>query len=185
MYTLLLLTMPPLLAPLSAERPQANVSLLSNSSNSQISVNKKQTLLKKKLTASRDCHKRKPVKKPLTHSSQSISSSGLSKPSQHLNLTLYEKINILDFIEDEEKTGWKPSQYQVVFHFCTQFPSLTQPTISQIVSTTSELWACAKNTAYLFYKCPPSMTFPEVKESLSIWIIEWEAHGVRLTGDSI
>lgn len=129
---------------------------------------------------------KKSVKATITHPTKSITSAvtNLKKTQRH-NLTLHDKITILDFMTDETKAGRKISQAKVVEHFRTQFPSLTQSSISRIKTEAEELRRRAEDPAQLFYKRPRIVQFPQVEESLSMWVVQCEAKGVKLTGDVI
>jgi hypothetical protein len=90
--------------------------------------------------------------KPPTHPTRSITSAVTHKSVQRLNLTLHDKITILDFMEEEKQAGRQTSQNQIVQHFRNKFPSLTQSSISRIKTEAQELRRRAEDPAQLSYK---------------------------------
>jgi hypothetical protein len=130
---------------------------------------KKLATPKKKSTPKKQARKQK-VKLP-THPTRSITSAVTQKEVQHLNLTLHDKITILDFMDDEARAGRKTSQVKIVQHFRDKYPSLTQSSISRIKTEAQELQRHANDPAQLFYKRPRTVQFPQVEESLAMWVV--------------
>src|SRR5229473_2860357 len=97
---------------------------------------------------------------------------------------LNDKISILDFIDSDK--GKNLSQRNIVAHFRQNgFPSITQSSISRLITNSSELRDRAKDTAQLFYKRPQKVIFPQVEQSLACWVQQALARKVKLTAELI
>ncbi|KAH9983357.1 hypothetical protein BJV74DRAFT_777257, partial [Russula compacta] len=71
-----------------------------------------------------------------THPTRPITSASI-KPKARINLTLHDKIRVLDFLESKEGKGL--TQGAVVKHFRTEFPTLNQSSISRLVKGAQEI----------------------------------------------
>jgi hypothetical protein len=141
--------------------------------------------IKKLATPKKKSTPKKRARKQKVHPTQSITSAVTQKEVQRLNLTLHDKITILDFMDDEARAGRKTRQVKIVQHFRDKYPSLTQSSISHIKTEAQELRHHANDPAQLFYKRPHTVQFPQVEESLAMWVVQQEARGVKFTGDVI
>lgn len=96
------------------------------------------------------------------------------------NLTLQDKINILDYMSENSHL----SQGAVAAHFQKNgFPHLKQPVISHMLSEEPELRKRAQDPANLGFKRPRLVEHPEVEEALGRWLLQAQAKGIKITGD--
>ncbi|KZO92477.1 DDE-domain-containing protein, partial [Calocera viscosa TUFC12733] len=98
------------------------------------------------------------------------------------NLTLSDKILVLDWLRDHPGE----SQSSAAQHFQRNgFPALSQSSISRWASQEEELRDQAAETGNLSFKRPRKVEFPDVEKSLSVWIVQAQANGIKITGDVI
>ena len=120
----------------------------------------------------------------LSHPSRPMTAAArVQAAPQRLNLTLHDKITVLDYIESKEGQG--KSQKEIVQHFSTMFPGLKQHTISRIKHDSMNLRLRVKDNNQLSFKRPRMVVFPEVEMSLSSWLIQSQARGVQVTSELI
>jgi hypothetical protein len=121
--------------------------------------------------------------KKFHHPTRPLTAATSSNKKQRINLTLHDKVRILDFLESKEGKGL--TQGAVVKHFRKEFPSLNQSSISRLLKGADEIRNRALDTTQLTFKRPRVVVYPEVEQSLSHWVTQSQARGVRLTGEMI
>lgn len=97
------------------------------------------------------------------------------------NLTLADKLSVIDWMTHNPKK----SQKEVVAHFRTQFPSLSQSSVSRTWSSRQSLLDRAKDHTQLSNKKTRQVEHPDLEESLRAWSLQQLGKGNRLTGDLI
>jgi hypothetical protein len=112
-----------------------------------------------------------------------VISAKKDKVKQRVNLTLNDKVEIVDFLESEDSAGM--SQAEIAKHLQKKFPKLQQFSISRIKGQAAAIRERAKDLTQLTYKRPRKVQYPALESALSLWVVEMESRGVKLSGDLI
>lgn len=119
-----------------------------------------------------------------THPTRSITAATAAKSDpKRLNLTLYDKLQILDYMESE--AAQDGGQAGVIRHFISKFPGLKQSTVSRIKKDGPQLRQRGKDPAQLSFKRPRVVIFPQIETSMSNWILQAQSRNVKITGELI
>ncbi|KAF8706676.1 DDE protein, partial [Rhizoctonia solani] len=118
--------------------------------------------------------------------SQLRSQTGSNAPyTLRQNLTLNDKLKILDHCQSNEATGLT-QQEKVVQLRGMGYYTLSQSTLSSLLKDEDLLRAYADtHPKHLHVKRRPIVQLPQVEAALHEWILQKQGRGIRLTGDII
>lgn len=101
------------------------------------------------------------------------------------HLTYNDKLRIIDFYRAHEGLPGV-TQSSVAQYFRSEYPSLSQSTLSSYLSREKEIREYVEShPTHLAYKQPIRVALPEIEAALTEWVYDRLRRGVRFTGDLI